>query len=225
MTAVTLRRGSVTDVKKFALMVLTVPVSAALLAGCAHDPTVAGKIDGQSISIGDVTTLGDFICATSKAAEQQGNPPQIVPRTLVNERAVTLIAGARLLEANWRKNRQPVPTVSPVDVGAVLPFLTPSERPRAQQLFNEVTAAFNAEAQNLKATEPGQVMLAIADLIQQATDAGHYSANPAYPPLAAGLNTASGSLSQAVSGPAKAAMAVTPGAAYVGGLSASQKCG
>lgn len=206
-------------------MVLALPVSAALLAGCAHDPTVAGTIDGHSISISDVTTLGDFICATSKAATQQGNPPQVVPRTLVNERAMTLIAGTRLLEANWRKNQQPAPTVSPVDVSAVLPFLTPSERPHAQQLINEVTAAFNAEAQNLRATDPGQVMLAIADLIQHATDAGRFAGNPSYPPLAAGLNTASGSISQAVSGPAKASMAVTPGAAYVGGLSTSQKCG
>lgn len=215
-------RGSVSPVKKFALIL---PAAALVLAGCAHDPTIAARIAGQAISISDVTTLTNFICASSQTAAQQGTPQQAVPMTLVNERAMTLLAGARALEALAKQNNSSLPQQPSSNVGAALALVPAAQRQRAQQLVDEVNTAFTFLADKTRATQSNQVIDAFLAVIQSEAKEGKFTDNPAYPVMSSSTALKSESLSQAISSPATGSMTMAPTTGYVAGLPASQKCG
>lgn len=206
-------------------LVLVAPVAALVLAGCAHDPTIAGRVAGQPISISDVTTLANFMCAGSKVSAQPGTSQQAVPMTLVNEKAMTLVAGARALQALASEHNRSIPVQPSVSGGAALALIPASERQRAQQLIDEVNNAFTFVAETTHATDPNQVMEAFLTVIQTEASEGKFSTNPAYPVMTSSTGLQSGSLSQAISDPAAAATTMAPTAAYVASLPASQKCG
>ena len=198
--------------KKLALLA---PVAALVLAGCAHDPTVAAKINGQTVPVTDVSIMANYLCASVKQSQQ------LVPMSQVNQVALTYLLGAKALEdlaARSHVQLQAPPNNGQADpLTAMLPA---GERARATQLVTEVNTAGYFFAQ--RGVSGQQILTEFANLISNEAKAGRYTANPAYPTI---LDGSAGSLSTAVSATAKEATSTQPSSSYVAALPTGQKCG
>lgn len=209
MTGITARPGNVSAVKK---LVLLAPVAALVLAGCAHDPTVAAKVAGQTIPVTDVSIMADFLCASAT----QGH--QVAPMNQVNAIAMTYLVGAKAVADLARRSHVTLPTVDSSQADRLIATMPTGQRSRARSLINEIDVAINA----LGASAAQQPLSALASLIQAEAKAGRFVSNPEYPTLA---TPDSGSLSTAVSPVAKAAAASQPDSGYLATLPTGQKCG
>lgn len=211
VTAITTRPGSVSSVKKLALLA---PVAALVLAGCAHDPTTAARVGDQSIPVSDISVMANYLCAS--AAQGQ----QVVPMAQVNEIAVTYLVGAKALADLAARHHVSIPTSSsPAD--SLVGKLPSSQRARAVQLVDEVNGAAGFFAQR-GASNSQQILSAFASLIQAEAKAGRFTGNPAYPTV---TDESAGSLSRAVSSAAQDATSVQPSTGYLAALPSGQKCG
>jgi hypothetical protein len=216
VTGVTARPGSVWTVKK---LVLLAPVAALVLAGCAHDPTVAAKVAGQSIPVSDVSVMAKFLCA-SATAQSQGQTA--VPMTQVNQIAVTYLTGAKVLTDLADRSHVKIPAVDSSAAERLIATLPSSDQSRARALVGEVDNSLSFVAQHFGTQNSQQMLSALASLIQGEVKSGRLVSNPEYPTVA---DAASGSLSTAVSSVAKTATSAQPDSSYLAALPAGQKCG
>lgn len=199
---------------------LLAPVSALVLAGCAHDPTVAAKVNGQSIPISDVSVMAKFLCASAASQSAQGQAA--VPMTQVNTIAVTYLVGVKALADVAASHHVTIPPSQASAPESLIATLPAGQRTRARQLVNEVDASLNFVATRLGAQNGQQMLSALASLISDEAKAGRLDSNPAYPTVA---GAASGSISRAVSAPAASAASAQPSSAYLAALPTGQKCG
>lgn len=217
MTRVTASPGNVSAVKK---LVLLAPVAALALAGCAHDPTVAAKVAGQTVPVSDVSIMAKFLCASAASQSAQGGAT--VPLSQVNQFAVTYLTGSKALADLAGRSHVKIPPVDSSAASRLIATLPASDRSRATELINEVDASLSFVAQHFGTTNGQQMLSALASLIQGEVKAGRLVSNPEYPTVA---GEASGSISKAVSTVAKSAASAQPGATYLAALPAGQKCG
>lgn len=203
--------------KKVALLV---PVAALALAGCAHDPTIAAKVAGQSVPVSDVNIMVTFLCASISTQAAQG--AQVVPMSQVTQIASTYLVGAKALADLARRRGVTIPPVSPTAMNPLIAAMPAAQRARATSIVGEVDSALNLIAQQVGANNIQQVLSTMASLVHAESAAGRVVANPAYPTLA---DDGSGSLSTAESAVAQAGALVQPNADYVATLPAGQKCG
>lgn len=197
--------------KKLALLA---PVAALVLAGCAHDPTTAAKIGGQSIPVSDISVMATYLCASATQGQQ------VVPMTQVNEIAATYLLGAKALSDLAARHHVAIPASS----GSADPLvakLPSNQRARAAQLVEEVNAAAAFFAQR-GATNSQQILSAFASVLQEEGKEGRFTGNPAYPTVA---DESAGSISRAVSSAAQDATSVQPSTGYLATLPTGQKCG
>lgn len=212
MIGITSGPGSVPTVKKLALLA---PVVALVVAGCAHDPSTAAKVGNQSVPVSDISVMASYLCASATQGQQ------VVPMTQVNEIATTYLVGAKALSDLAARNHVSIPAAPSGQADPLLAKLPSGQRARAGQLVDEVNAAAGFFAAR-GATNSQQILSAFASLIQSEAKAGRFTGNPAYPTVA---DEGSGSLSKAISHVSQDATSVNPGAGYLTGLPAGQKCG
>ncbi|MGN6162635.1 MAG: hypothetical protein ACTHOG_13160 [Marmoricola sp.] len=196
-------------------VMLLAPAAALVLAGCAHDPTVAAKVGGQSVPTGDVSVMASYLCAGAKQGQQ------VVPMAEVNKVATTYLVGTKAVEEWAKRNHLTVPAVATSASDPLIAFLPAGQRHRASALTHELNSAISFVAQHAGASNSQQAFSAMASLIQSETKAGVITGNPAYPTVV----TDEGSLSTAVSASAKNAGSSQPDSGYVASLPAGQKCG
>jgi hypothetical protein len=196
-------------------VLLLAPAAALVLAGCAHDPTVAAKVGPQIVPVGDVSVMASYLCAGAK----QGH--QVVPMAEVNKVATTYLVGTKAVEEWAKRNHLKVSVIPTSSTDPLLAFMPVAQRHRASALTHELNDAISFVAQHAGASSSQQAFSAMVTLIQEEAKAGVITSNPAYPTVVGADN---GSLSMAVSPAATTSGASQPSATYVASLPAGQKC-
>lgn len=211
-------------------------LSLVLLSGCADNPSVAARVNGQEISVGDVDVLTQALCAERSSSGQ-------APATslaAVRSSALAALIDSHIdadLAAKQRLGYQPLTLARQMQqLQSLIGRLPEKDRAAATrlitdllrgqlQLQSEVVRRLEAAGQTPNAQN---VAAGVQQLEAQHGRSVAISVNPVYAYTSAGkLADGTQSVSKAVSAEATGAAALLsgqPDAGYVGTLPADQKC-